>query len=136
MTKKRLTTITGTEIIIRQRKTTVLIELVHNDPNETSYTLQFTPEGYVDAMDTIKAAAHQAWPNIKPKKYTSVSSHYHGYFDEELSGYGFLIIGTSDQIAITKPDGQNKRMYQFNKRRMESFLFDYEIIKQLKSIET
>lgn len=131
MSKKQLTALDGTEITIRQRKSTVVIDLVHNDPTETYYPLEFTPDGYIAAMNCIKTAAQQAWPNIKPKKYTTESSHYNNYFDQELREYGFLFIGSSNYMSITKPDKHNKRLYQFTKRKMESFLFDVQTINAL-----
>jgi len=58
--------------------------------------------------------------NIRPKKAFSLGADY----DRELDNNGYLWI-TKNKVSIKRPSIDNVRLYQYNKRKMESFLFDF-----------
>ena len=91
-----------------------------------NYKIKITPE----LINYIKSEGSYCWDNINPKEANSLSSDYDEYYDKNLDNNGGL-----DLINSTKDDGINylrfnapsltdNKLYQFNKRKFESFLYD------------
>lgn len=98
-------------------------------PSELSRKYIFTQDefkGYVAYMEQI---ANEAWINFSPKEADSMGSDYADYYDREFGNEGSLWVGKY-YISLDGPANQPKtnnpivRLYKFNKRKFESFVYD------------
>ena len=76
----------------------------------------------------LETEAKRIWKNLNPRVADSFESDYDEYYDREHDNEGSLKFldreGSTIQLSLWAPYGSTNRLYQFNKRRMESFLFD------------
>lgn len=78
------------------------------------------------AMD-VKELAEEVWPGIEPKEATSYASDYDEYYDKKLDNNGSLKLNFNESILrVSQVAYYESRVYKFNKRKMQSFLFDLE----------
>lgn len=71
----------------------------------------------------VREAAQKAWPRIKPKAEDSFESWYGEMYDSKRDmNFGIVMPGDNLRIDGYVEDGFCN--YDFNKRRMQSFLWD------------
>ncbi|MGR6760376.1 hypothetical protein [Paenibacillus polymyxa] len=116
----------GTELIVKHRKSAVILEMNQNQiNNKYNVTYNFELRDFVELYNYIKMIANEAWTNLSPKEANSLGSDYYEYYDKELDTNGYLRIG-KNTIVIDRPALNGLKLYQFNKKKMESFIFDFE----------
>ncbi|KAF6565401.1 hypothetical protein G9G63_09595 [Paenibacillus sp. EKM202P] len=116
----------GTELIVKHRKSAVIFEMNQNQiNNKYNVTYNFELRDFVELYNYIKMIANEVWSNLSPKEADSLGSDYYEYYDKELDTNGYLRIG-KNTICIDKPTLDGHKLYQFNKKKMESFIFDFE----------
>jgi len=113
-------------LVVRHRKSAVILELV-NDSDEYRFAFPFNPTG--ELAQYLEEVAKEVWPAHTPKLATSDGADYWEYYDSTLDSNGYLTM-YADKLCIGRPSLDSKRIYQFNKRRMESFLYDLNIVKE------
>lgn len=123
MQSKSFTDKHGVVLIVRQLKHSVVFELAHDEKGH-HFDLRFEPDQYKELMAYIDESAQLSWDNLVLRDATSSASDYDEYYDKELDNNGQLAFGNYDNLKISRPMEAHKRMYKFNKRKMETFLFD------------
>lgn len=93
------------------------------------FYLLFDKQSFKKLSDYLMELSLSLWQDFEPKEATSMSSDYAEYYDREFDNEGCLGIYKArkpDNIAllVEKPSIESNLLYKFNKRRMESFLFD------------
>lgn len=124
-TQRTFTALDGTQFNIRYRKSAVFFELVE-DQKELDFDFKFSKDDFDDVLKTIVEAAQHAWSTLNPRDATSEGSDYWEYYDRELDNNGYFTLGRNDSLRIERPTRDHKRMYKFNKRKMETLLFDIQ----------
>lgn len=74
-------------------------------------------------LKAVKEAADNAWPNIKPKVADSWGAEYDEMYDTKRD-VNYEIGGLRRVVQICGYPEDNQANYDFNKRRMQSYLFD------------
>jgi hypothetical protein len=118
-------------LVVKHRKSAVILEL--KEENNTDYRFVFpfkTTEEFIEFSDYIHVVAKEVWPAHTPKQATSDGADYWEYYDRELDNNGYLNL-YKEKLCIERPSLDNKRIYQFNKHKMESFLYDLQNIEKL-----
>ncbi|MBE7896200.1 hypothetical protein G7L40_20140 [Paenibacillus polymyxa] len=116
----------GTELIVKHRKSAVIFEMNQNQiNNKYNVTYNFELKDFVELYNYIKMIANEAWANLSPKGADSLGSDYYEYYDKELDTNGYLHI-RENTIFIDRPALNEHKLYQFNKKKMESFIYDFE----------
>ncbi len=125
MSSRTFTSLTGLNIVVIAKKTAIIFELDPSQENKVSYNFefQFTPKDFKDLLAYIETAANESWTGLVPKVANSVSSDYDEYYDKEFDNNGGLRI-KGYGLVIERPTLESNRLYQFSKRKMESFIYD------------
>lgn len=74
-------------------------------------------------LKAVKEAADNAWPNIKPKVADSWGADYDEMYDTKRD-VNYEIGGLRRVVQICGYPEDDQANYDFNKRRMQSYLFD------------
>lgn len=74
-------------------------------------------------LKAVKEAADNAWPNIKPKVADSWVADYDEMYDTKRD-VNYEIGGLRRVVHICGYPEDDQANYDFNKRRMQSYLFD------------
>lgn len=112
----------GNLLVINHRKSAVFFE-TGIDFEGYNISFKFNQETFLEVLKHIKHAASESWSNIEPRDATSESSDYYEYYDREFDNNGLLSL-KENKINLHRPIRESNRLYKFNKRKMETFLFD------------
>lgn len=80
----------------------------------------------------VQECAELAWPGIQPKVADSAASDYDSYYDSKRD-VEYELSGLRKIIRLCGYPGLADASYDFNKRRMQSYLFDLLEAKERKS---
>lgn len=121
----------GLKLIVKHRKSAIILEVDEKQVDNQRYVFnfKFSPDQFIEFYKYMKTIANESWRNIIPREATSISSDYTEYYDNEFDNNGYLGI-RENGLQIERPSNSSNKLYQFNKRRIESFLYDLE--KRLK----
>lgn len=126
--KKKFKTIDGLELIVANRKSAVIFELGDNNKeDEFRCSFSFDLDTFKELFEYLKEVSNKSWNNIKPREAASIGADYCEYYDRELDSNGCLVI-KENMLLIERPALESNKLYQFNKRKMESFLYDFRKI--------
>lgn len=88
----------------------------------------FSKDGFKEFIAYMEQIAHEAWTNFTPKEADSLGADYEEYYDREFDSEGSLCISKYSLILYgpnqPKTDNPRVRLYKFNKRKFESFIYD------------
>lgn len=86
----------------------------------------FSKNEFDEIKRSIIDGANNIWKNLNPRIADSFSSDYDEWYDKESGNEANLVlIPKACTFKITPPFGRKgTRLYRFNKRTMESFIFD------------
>lgn len=116
----------GIELIVKHRKSAVIFEMNQNQiNNKYNVTYNFGLKDFIELFNYIKMIANEAWTNLSPKEANSLGSDYYEYYDKDFDTNGYLRI-RENTIYIDRPTLDGHKLYQFSKKKMESFIFDFE----------
>ena len=83
---------------------------------------------YLDTTDLLtylKEQATRIWKSFTPKEADSFGADYAEFYDKASDNNGYL--DYRDEILLFEsPSEETTLLYKFNKRRMESFIYDME----------
>ena len=128
MKSKAFTSLSGLELIIKNRKSAVIFEMNHNQMNNKhNVVFEFEPKDFVELLNYIETISNDSWANLTPKEANSLVADYYEYYDKELDNNGYLSI-RENTLIIDRPSLESNKLYQFNKRKMESFIYDFKKI--------
>lgn len=139
----------GAELIIQHRKSAIFFIRKPNKKNirrfkniftgklETAYdtkevnvTYYFDNKTFKELFSYLNEIALESWKSITPREADSLGSDYYEYYDRDYDSNGYLEI-SSNKISIEgvnhfADDEPYLRLYKFNKRKFESFIYDFE----------
>ena len=98
-------------------------------PSELKREYEFSQDEFKEFVAYMEQIANEAWKNFAPKEADSLGADYAEYYDREIDNNGYLRIG-KHFINLEGPANQPKtdnpmvRLYKFNKRKFESFIYD------------
>ena len=144
MKERIFTDINGEELIVKHRKSAVFFEREANIEKPNSYGERhaelvcitelkrkyvLSEKEFKGFCEYCKSIADESWSNFTPKVADSIGADYNEYYDREFDNEGSLSIGESTlrmegPYAQPKSNGEIVRLYKFNKRKFESFLYD------------
>ncbi len=126
MNNRVFTDINSLELIIKHRKHAVILEKNPDQMVEKrSVTYNFEPKEFNTMLDYIKRISNDSWVNLVPKKADTLGSDYYEYYDRYLDNNGYLTI-RENSLIIERPFRDSSKLYQFNKLKMQSFIYDFE----------
>lgn len=114
----------GNLLVINHRKSAVFFES-GKDFEGYDISFKFTQETFLEVLKHINHAASESWSNLDPRDATSEASDYDCYYDIEFDNNGYLwLVKQQHGLKLSRPITDSNRLYKFNKRKMETFLFD------------
>lgn len=72
----------------------------------------------------LKEQSVKVWKTFTPKAADSFGADYWEFYDRNTDNNGYLEIW--NELKFQSPNDETTLLYQFNKRRMESFIYDIE----------
>jgi len=126
--KRSFKTTDGLELVVKNRKSAVIFEIENNhEENNLRFSLLFDSDTFKDLFEYLTEISNKSWSNINPREVDCFSADYDEYYDRQLDNNGYLEI-KENMLLIERPMLESNKLYQFNKRKMESFLFDFKKI--------
>lgn len=83
---------------------------------------------YLDSdeiLHYLKEQATQVWKTFTPKEADSFGADYWEFYDKNTDNNGYLEV-SKGALVFQSPSDETTLLYQFNKRKMESFIYDME----------
>ncbi|MBC1229781.1 hypothetical protein HB816_04850 [Listeria booriae] len=115
----------GLVLKVVHRKSAVEFYLESPNIENRHLDFRFTPDVFNKLLDYILTVAHESWSNPSPQDANSPGSDYWEYYDKKLDNNGYLSINfIENTLSLSRPVDENNKLYQFNKRKIESFMFD------------
>lgn len=117
----------GTKLTIIKNRSN--IQLVANELNSDELYFYYNSDFIKELIESFT----KVWKNFKPKEADSLGSDYDEYYDRKLDCNGYLNFGNNSSLYFRAPNySASNRLYQFNKRKAESFVYD--LLKKEDSI--
>lgn len=115
----------GLELIVKHRRSAVIFEVNPEQVGETyDFKFNFTPEVFGELLEYIEEVSNKSWKDLTPKEADSFGSDYYEYYDRPLDNNGYLSL-TDNGLKIQRPTSEHHRAYQFNKPKMQAFIYDF-----------
>lgn len=112
------------KIMSRPHKVTISIYPISKITAELYADAKANITGKADEyLKAVKEAADNAWPNIKPEVADSLGADYDEMYDTKRDA-NYKIGGLRRVVQICGYPEDDQANYDFNKRRMQSYLFD------------
>lgn len=111
-------------LVVKHRKSAIIFENEQGKKeSEDKFFYEFTKDGFKEFVDYIEEAANESWSNVVPKEAHSLGSDYAEYYDRKYDANGDLYI-KENGILIIAPYWSVDTLYQFNKPKIQSFIYD------------
>ncbi|HCL4447125.1 TPA: hypothetical protein N2D16_002730 [Clostridium botulinum] len=127
--KKSFKTIDGLELIVIHRTSAIILELKEAPKDKDTFFLNFESNIFKELLNYIETISNESWSNVIPKECNSFGSDYAEYYDRKLDNNGYLSI-YPNSIRIERPSLESNKLYQFNKRKLESFIYDFRKVME------
>ncbi|QWH09515.1 hypothetical protein [Bacillus mycoides] len=139
MESRTFTSTNGLELIIKSRKSAVIFEIEQMNTQQLkaqyNFEFKFYPEVFSELLQYIENVSNKSWVGLSPKDVDGLGSDYYEYYDRKLDNNGYLTI-VKNGLSIERPSLESGRLYQFNKKKMESFIYDFKkIIESIKNTD-
>ena len=136
MESRTFTSENGLELIIKSRKSAVILEMEQSKTNEEyHFTFEFNLTGFMELLEYLEVVSNKSWNAFNPRECDSLGADYYEYYDRPLDNNGCLNISNC-KLKIERPSLESGRLYQFNKKKMESFIYDFKkIIALIKNTD-
>lgn len=113
-------------LVVKHRKSAIIFENANGKKErEERFNYLFTKEEFKEFATYIKVIANESWTNITPKEAHSWGSDYDEYYDRRYDDNGSLSINENG-LLIFAPYWSVDTLYQFNKPKIQSFIYDLE----------
>lgn len=107
------------KLIVRVNRSNIQIHTERKDLLDYKFDLN------VELFKFLKEQAVKVWKTFTPKEADSLGSDYWEFYDKATDNNGYLDI-RNEMLIFGSPSEETTLLYQFNKRRMESFIYDIE----------
>lgn len=128
-TKHVFRTENGYVLTIITNKTNIQLEVEDSQGNELpdykNHKLAFNTEIFKEIYHVLEEAANKVWKSLVLKEVDNFGNDYYEYYDRELDNNGYLDI-SRNQLTLSRVFEGSKRVYQFNKQKMGTFLYDFK----------
>lgn len=104
------------KLIVRVNRSNIQIHTERKDLLDYQFDLN------VELFKFLKEQAVKVWKTFTPKEADSFGSDYWEFYDRNTDNNGYLVI--RNELEFRSPNDETTLLYQFNKRRMESFIYD------------
>lgn len=145
LNEKTFTDKNGHQLIVRHRKSAIFFLKHYKDDDLKKHPTggiyidgaglacdyYFTDDTFKELYNYLIAAGNESWKDLNPREIDSFGAEYDEYYDKEFDNNGSLGVGWNC-ILIQGPYAQppNKehitRLIKFNKRKFESFMYDFK----------
>lgn len=126
MKQKVFTDTKGLELVITHRASAIVFATQPADTGKKdSFAFHFDDHTFKEFRYYLHHIANEAWKNLIVKEANSMGSDYYEYYDRALDNNGYLSI-SDKTIKLTKPMSDTDKLYQFNKAKIQSFLYDLD----------
>ncbi|APF25153.1 MULTISPECIES: hypothetical protein [Clostridium] len=123
--KKSFKTINGLELVVINRRSAVIFEIGESHKEDKyDFLLKFSSEVFKNLLEHIEAISNKSWTNITPKECDSLGADYSEYYDRQFDNNGYMSI-SENTLSVERPCLESNKLYQFTKRKMESFIHDF-----------
>lgn len=115
----------GLELLISSSKTSIVFNINNQDESIKeifTFRFKFSDETFEEIIKYLYNLAKNQWPDLEPKEATSMSSDFDEYYDRKLDSNGYFSL-KKNEFIIDRPSLSSRKLFQFNKRKMESLLF-------------
>ncbi len=128
MESRAFTSTNGLELIVKSRKSAVIFEMEQSKTNDKyDFIFEFKLTDFTELLVYLEVVSNKSWSNLNPKECDSLGADYYEYYDRILDNNGYLKISNC-KLKIERPSLESGRLYQFNKKKMESFIYDFKKI--------
>lgn len=125
--RKEFKTNNGYILSVITNRTNIQLEVRDTEGFEISHynyqKLTFSDDTFKGLQDTLNDEAHKVWKSLTIKEADSFGNDYDEYYDRQLDNNGYLSV-KQNQLDVTKVYKGSMRVYQFNKQKMGTFLYD------------
>ena len=124
MVCKEFIDIYGTNLIVEHNGTNILLKTDNKNIERNYYLkLYFSKDVFKEITKCLESISKDMWKDFNSKEADSISSDYEEYYDRKYDNNGYLTI-KEGFLSIERPCETCPYMYKFNKRKMESFIYD------------
>lgn len=106
------------KLIVRVNRSNIQIHTERKDLLDYRFDLN------IELFKFLKEQAVKVWKTFTPKEADSFGADYWEFYDRNTDNNGYLEI--RNELKFQSPNDETTLLYQFNKRRMESFIYDIE----------
>ena len=110
----------GRKIIFRTNRSNIQI---HTEEKQILDYLFYLDS--VEILYYLKEQATKVWKSFRPKEANSFGADYWEFYDKNTDNNGYLEV-SKEALVFQSPSDETTLLYQFNKRKMESFIYDME----------
>ncbi|WP_137743299.1 hypothetical protein [Robertmurraya siralis] len=111
-------------LVVKHRKSAIIFENANGKKEkEERFSFEFTEDGFLEFARYIEEIANESWSGVIPKEAHSTGSDYDEYYDRKYDDNGSLYI-KENSILIKAPYWSIDTLYQFNKPKIQSFIYD------------
>lgn len=115
----------GRKIIVRTNRSNIQIHTEEKQILDYRFYLDS-----VEILHYLKEQATKVWKSFRPKEADSFGADYWGFYDKNTDNNGYLEV-SKEALVFQSPSDETTLLYQFNKRKMESFIYDMESLSHL-----
>lgn len=108
------------KVIVRVTKSNIQIHTERKDLLDYRFYLD-----NIDLLKFLKEQAEKVWKTFTPKEANFFGADYWEFYDKNTDNNGYLEV-SKGALVFQSPSGETTLLYQFNKRKMESFIYDME----------
>lgn len=108
----------GRKVIVRVNKSNIQIHTEEKKIIDYRFYLDSD-----EILHYLKEQATRIWKSFHPKEADSLGSDYYEFYDRGTDANGYLEYRNA-MLIFESPSEEITLLYQFNKRRMESFIYD------------
>ncbi|MED0946200.1 hypothetical protein [Bacillus mycoides] len=136
MESRTFTSANGLELIIKSRKSAVIFEMELSKTNGNyDFLFDFKLTNFMELLEYLEVVSNKSLNNFNQRECDSLGADYYEYYDRPLDNNGYLDI-SKYKLRIERPSKESGRLYQFNKKKMESFIYDFKkIIESIKNTD-
>lgn len=110
----------GRKIVVRTNRSNIQIHTEEKQILDYRFYLDS-----VEILHYLKEQATKVWKSFRPKEADSFGADYWEFYDKNTNNNGYLEV-SKEALVFQSPSDETTLLYQFNKRKMESFIYDME----------
>lgn len=115
----------GRKLIVRVNRSNIQIHTEEKQILDYRFYLDS-----VEILHYLKEQATKVWKSFRPKEANSFGADYWEFYDKNTDNNGYLEV-SKEALVFHSPNDETTLLYQFNKRKMESFIYDMESLFNL-----